>query len=732
MASVRGMSQLARPETGGKARFFATAQAHAPPESVWYVWGEASTISPSATPRSSGMARRDGHEETSRGDWQPQRGWFSASTGNFPKHAPVLPTPKSTYVPDVESPTTEHRSALVQKESDSRVYDVGRRKKEALTPYHPQAWAEELSKHGLNGKYPHLPKGLIEGFDVGIPIINSTYSPYNSPSLNVLPDAYAEITEREFTIGRYLGPFSKCEIENLIGPFQSSPLSLVAKPGKPGKYRAVHNFSYPHTPSLSTQSINSSINAEDYPCTYGTFATICLIISRLPPDSQVSVRDVAEAYRTIPVKPSQWPGLVVRLRDVDQFAINTNNNFGLTSAGGVYGIFADAGADIFRANGMGPVSKWVDDHIFFRVRPKYLQEYNKRRAAWHREIAENGGCIHEGSRIWYSGKIMPDGRPEEFDEDCSLILQNLQGVLPSPIADEDDYSYGDSDIDLLSSHLGIRWENSKTIPWGVRAPYLGFIWDLENGTVSIPERKKQKYLAAIEEWETHSAHALLEVQKLHGKLLHTTLVVPEGRAYLTNLETMLAFSNCPFVPHTPPRDTKYDLEWWKQLLRSPTIMRTIPKPTAITDRHAYSDASSGVGIAIVVGDRWRAWKLIPGWKSEGRDIGWAEAVGFEFLTRFLFSESEAGTHIKAFGDNLGVVEGWWKGRSRNKQTNAVFRRIHELSRHHNCIVHSRYVPSAENPADKPSRGIYPPICFLLPLIPIPKEIAPYVVDVNHA
>jgi hypothetical protein len=171
---------------------------------------------------------------------------------------------------------------------------------------------------------------------------------------------------------------------------------------------------------------------------------------------------------------------------------------------------------------------------------------------------------------------------------------------------------------------------------------------------------------------------------------------------------MLATFNRPFVPHTPPRDTKYDLEWWKQLFRSPTVIRSIPKPTAITDKHAYSDASSGVGIAIVVGDRWRAWKLVPGWKLEGRDIGWAKAIGFELLTKFLFSEAAAGTHLKFYGDNMGVVEGWWKGRSRNKQTNAVFRRIHELSREHNCVVHTQYVPSAKNPADKPSMESTPP------------------------
>jgi len=79
-------------------------------------------------------------------------------------------------------------------------------------------------------------------------------------------------------------------------------------------------------------------------------------------------------------------------------------------------------------------------------------------------------------------------------------------------------------------------------------------------------------MAAVEEWERKPMHTLLEVQQLHGKLLHVTLVVPAGRAYLTNLEAMLGiFHNHPFLPWTPPRHTANDLEWWKHLFRQPII-----------------------------------------------------------------------------------------------------------------------------------------------------------------
>jgi hypothetical protein len=234
---------------------------------------------------------------------------------------------------------------------------------------------------------------------------------------------------------------------------------------------------------------------------------------------------------------------------------------------------------------------------------------------------------------------------------------------------------------------------------------------------------------AISEWFSKPTHPLEEVQKLYGKLLHACLVVPAGRAYLTNLEIMLgSFASSPFVPHHPPRDTAKDLSWWLSVLNLPVISRPIPGPCIVTDRAAFSDASSGIGIGIVIGDRWRAWRLIPGWQTEGRDIGWAEAVGFEFLVLTLASTSHPKEHFRVYGDNRGVVEGWWSGRSRNKATNSVFRQIHNISEAHKCTFITRYVPSKENPADGPSRGIYPTSALLLPPIPIPKELHQFIVN----
>ncbi|CAA7262997.1 unnamed protein product [Cyclocybe aegerita] len=121
----------------------------------------------------------------------------------------------------------------------------------------------------------------------------------------------------------------------------------------------------------------------------------------------------------------------------------------------------------------------------------------------------------------------------------------------SPRSDEDrKYTYCMADIDTLCEELGIPWEAEKDIPFQSAVPFIGFLWDLERGEVSITSGKQEKYLTAITAWEESTKHTLEEVQKLYGKLLHACLVIPAGRAYLTQLEA------CMGIFHNRPRNSK--------------------------------------------------------------------------------------------------------------------------------------------------------------------------------
>ena len=179
-----------------------------------------------------------------------------------------------------------------------------------------------------------------------IPQIHHSYTPLNKDSTKTLKQVFDKIIQSEFNKGRYLGPFSQEELKHEIGPFQSSPLSLVPKARKPGKFHLIQNLSYPHT-NHPVPSINSHLNSNDFPCTWGTFHTVCTLIRHLPKGSQAATRDISEAYRIIPLHESQWLRVVVRITNSPaKFALNTSNSFGGVTAGGLFGLFGDALADL--------------------------------------------------------------------------------------------------------------------------------------------------------------------------------------------------------------------------------------------------------------------------------------------------------------------------------------------------------------------------------------------------
>ena len=65
-----------------------------------------------------------------------------------------------------------------------------------------------------------------------------------------------------------------------------------------------------------------------------------------------------------------------------------------------------------------------------------------------------------------------------------------------------------------------------------------------------------------------------------------------------------------------------------------------------------------------------------------------------------------------------MTEGWHVGRSRNIYVNNIFKHLHRDLQTRNLHLQLSYVPSKDNPADLPSRGIFlfgPPLLdFSLP------------------
>ena len=114
---------------------------------------------------------------------------------------------------------------------------------------------ERLLHHLNISKYPtHLTNYLIDGFTNGFPLGHSTIYGNNVEQSKKIPphlqDVFEQKINTELISGRIVGPFSHPPFEQ----FQISPLSLREK-DTPGKFRMIHNLSFPHDDS----SINANI-----------------------------------------------------------------------------------------------------------------------------------------------------------------------------------------------------------------------------------------------------------------------------------------------------------------------------------------------------------------------------------------------------------------------------------------------------------------------------------------
>ena len=286
----------------------------------------------------------------------------------------------------------------------------------AVMPYNANGWTDLLISLNITHKYPNLPNQLIHGFHMHMPTITHSFTPANNPSINTYCDAFNEILHKEFAKQCYIGPFTLDTLESFLGPVQSSLLNIIPKPGKSGKFRLIQNLSHPNSPQPNEPpSINLLVDSTLFPCKWGTFHTTCVLIQNLPRGSQGAMRDVAEAYRTIPLHPSQWPALVVCIADEPAlFAVDTCLCFSYGPSAGTYGTIHDAGLDVLQAAGIGPVIAWVDDHLFIHLPQNAITDYNKLCQMKAQAIASQGSRIQDDGRWKFKGDTLADRSHEEF------------------------------------------------------------------------------------------------------------------------------------------------------------------------------------------------------------------------------------------------------------------------------------------------------------------------------
>jgi hypothetical protein len=179
-------------------------------------------------------------------------------------------------------------------------------------------------------------------------------------------------------------------------------------------------------------------------------------------------------------------------------------SFGASSSPGIFGRLADLFVHLLKYFSVEDILKWVDDFVFFRY-----------------------PFSHADGKFSY-----------KYDE--RLFID-------------------------IAEELGWTWEMDKHTPFKPFFTYLGLDWNITEKTVTLPTKKKEKYLRKLESWR-HGAHvSWKEVENVIGTLNHCSLVVPKGRSRLVTLYKFGAtFKHTAnkFVKHTISENTAADIDWW--------------------------------------------------------------------------------------------------------------------------------------------------------------------------
>ncbi|KAJ3505787.1 hypothetical protein NMY22_g17457 [Coprinellus aureogranulatus] len=380
-------------------------------------------------------------------------------------------------------------------------------------------------------------------------------------------------------------------------------------------------------------------------------------ISAAPAGTQAATLDIEKFHRTIPVLPAHKPWLVVQGKD-GEFYIEHCFPFGCASASSNAGMVANAAVDLCHAQDVGPVLKYEDDLKFLRIPTA-------------------------------SGKYVDGGYRYDYDRaDVVRVLERLG----FPIHKEKGDGIFRSSVD-----------------------FIGFHWDIEGKEVSLPEKKRRKFLRRVEDFLASfggaKACSRRDVERIHGSLCHVAFVYVEGRSRLSSLCNFMSDFN---RPHRDPDFTHLhlttsvhsDLQWWADTLFYTDRVRSIRNRGPPVDRNVYVDASTSWGIGIWIDGWWAMLKLYSDWKEreKGRDICWLETVAIELVLYILIGKGVKEEHVLIHSDNQGTVGSVSKGRSRNHHINHSVRRIYDTCVPTGITPSLVYVKSELNPADPLSRG----------------------------
>lgn len=202
------------------------------------------------------------------------------------------------------------------------------------TPIDVPRLGRALKKHPNRCFVNYLLTGLVQGFFAGLlhlPAVSFTCK--NLLSAKKEPEIVDALLEKEVKKGFMIGPFDKSP----FSIFRINPIGIATRKYS-GKKRLIIDLSAPHDDSA--ESINSLIPLPPFSLFYSTVDDAIKFIKTAGQGAWLSKADISDAFKVMPLHPSQWPLFGVQWREKMYFSVRLT--FGCRSSPKIFDTLSEA------------------------------------------------------------------------------------------------------------------------------------------------------------------------------------------------------------------------------------------------------------------------------------------------------------------------------------------------------------------------------------------------------
>lgn len=221
------------------------------------------------------------------------------------------------------------------------------------TPVKLDWWKSALARHPDQTFAKYILDGLEQGFRIGFKydkaVLKKVSRNMPCPNPEVVDDYLAE----ELKLNRII----RLSAEESTGArVHCSPIGIIPKRNKPGKWRLIVDLSSPEGAST-----NDGVDKEACSLSYTSVDYIAARVASMGQGTELAKMDIRQAYRMIPVHPCDRHLLGMRWRE--EVFVDKTLPFGLRSAPIIFTAVADALQWAMEERGVTFAEHYIDDFI---------------------------------------------------------------------------------------------------------------------------------------------------------------------------------------------------------------------------------------------------------------------------------------------------------------------------------------------------------------------------------